>query len=219
MFDPILFDLDGTLTDSAPGILHSAEYALRTLGFPVPGRATLRRFVGPPLTESFQTLCGLSAADASRAVEAYRVYFRARGMFENRVYDGIPALLRTITRAGRTLALATSKPEVFARQILDHFGLAQYFAVLAGATLDPSRQTKAAVLARALCLLEEAGLPAAAARPVLVGDRLHDVEGAAAHGLPCIGVLYGYGSEEELRQVGARAIAPTVEELAALLLG
>ena len=132
----ILFDLDGTLTDSAPGILNSVRYACRKFGLPIPGEETLRRFLGPPLIASFRELMGLDAADADRAVSAFREYFPTKGLFENEVYPGVPALLADLKAAGKTVILATSKPEAFARRIMEHFDLARYCDFICGATLD-----------------------------------------------------------------------------------
>ena len=185
----ILFDLDGTLTDSAPGILNSVRYACRKLGLPIPGEETLRRFLGPPLIASFRELMGLDAAGADRAVSAFREYFPTKGLFENEVYPGIPALLADIKSAGKTVIIATSKPEAYARRILEHFGLAQYCDFICGATLDETRTDKAEVIAYAL---ETAGITDKS-RVVMVGDREHDVLGAKKNGLPCVGAVYGYG--------------------------
>ena len=154
-YDVILFDLDGTLTDSAPGILNSVRYACRKLGLPIPGEETLRRFLGPPLIASFRELMGLDAADADRAVSAFREYFPTKGLFENEVYPGVPALLADLKAAGKTVILATSKPEAFARRIMEHFDLARYCDFICGATLDETRTDKAEVIAYAL---ETAGI-------------------------------------------------------------
>ena len=214
-YDVILFDLDGTLTDSAPGILNSVRYACRKLGLEMPSEATLRKFLGPPLIDSFRNLCGLSAADADRAVAAFREYFPTKGIFENEVYPGIPAMLADLHARGCQLVLATSKPEEYARRIMAHFDLEQYFTAICGATLDETRTDKAEVIAYALetiALTDKTGV-------VMVGDREHDVVGAKKNALPCIGALYGYGTREELRSAGAAAIADTVQDLHKLLLG
>ena len=196
-YKTILFDLDGTLTDSAPGILNSVRYGCRRIGIPVPDEATLRRFLGPPLIDSF------------------REYFPDKGLFENEVYPGIPALLADLHARGCQLVLATSKPEEYARRIMEHFDLAQYFTAICGATLDETRTDKAEVIAYALDtigLTDKTGV-------VMVGDREHDVIGAKKNALPCIGALYGYGTREELQSAGAAAIADTAEDLHKLLLG
>ena len=176
---------------------------------------TLRRFLGPPLIASFRELMGLDAADADRAVSAFREYFPTKGLFENEVYPGVPALLADLKAAGKTVILATSKPEAFARRIMEHFDLAQYCDFICGATLDETRTDKAEVIAYTLDtigLTDKTGV-------VMVGDREHDVIGAKKNALPCIGALYGYGTREELRSAGAAAIADTVQDLHKLLLG
>ena len=208
----ILFDLDGTLTDPGLGITNSVMYALAHYGIPRPARTALYPFIGPPLADSFMAFYGFTPDKAMEAVGVYREYFAQKGLFENEVYPGIPELLAGLRARGRRLAVATSKPEEFARQILVHFDLAQYFDLIAGNTLAETRPTKDAVIAHALQTL---GLSPEDA--VMVGDRKHDVLGAAAHGMDCIGVLYGYGSREELEAAGATMIAPTVDDLAALL--
>lgn len=213
-WETILFDLDGTLTDSGPGIRRSVAYALRKLGRPVPGQAVLNRFIGPPLLDSFQRHCGLDLETARQGTQYYREYFQERGLFENSVYPGIPALLADLKGAGKTVLVATSKPEVFARRILEHFDLAGYFDYVAGATLDEARLTKSAVLTYALQTMGITDKSAA----VMVGDREQDVLGAREVGLDCIGVLYGYGDRAEHEAAGAAAIAATVEELRRLLL-
>ena len=142
-YDVILFDLDGTLTDSAPGILNSVRYACRKLGLEMPSEATLRKFLGPPLIDSFRTLAGLSDAEADHAVSAFREYFPTKGIFENEVYDGVPALLADLKAAGKTVIIATSKPEDFAKRIMAHFDLAQYCDFVCGATMDETRTDKA----------------------------------------------------------------------------
>lgn len=212
-YNTILFDLDGTLTDSAPGILNSVRYACRKMGLPLPAEATLCRFLGPPLVDSFRDLVGLSPAEADRAVAAFREYFPEKGIFENEVYPGIPAMLADLHRRGCKLILATSKPEEFARRIMEHFDLAQYFTAICGATMDETRTDKAEVIAYALDtarITDKTGV-------VMVGDREHDVLGAKKNALPCIGALYGYGTREELSAAGAAAIADTVEDLHTLL--
>lgn len=215
MYRTILFDLDGTLTDPGQGITNSVAYALRGLGLPVPPRAELYRYIGPPLLQSFADQAGLDPAQARRALALYREYYAPTGILENEVYPGIPRLLAGLRAAGRQVVLATSKPEPYARQILAHFGLAGYFDQVAGATMDETRTDKAEVIAYALSL---AGV-ARREEAVMVGDRDYDVAGAHRQGLGCIGVLFGYGSAEELRAAGADALAEDVPALERLLLG
>lgn len=150
MYQTILFDLDGTLTDSGQGILNSVAYALEKMGIEEPDIANLNRFIGPPLYESFSRFYQLSPEDTQSAVDAFRVYFKEKGMFENQLYPGIIPLLEELRTAGKTLVIATSKPEIFAKQILEHFGIAHYFDVIAGASLDSSRISKADVIGYAI---------------------------------------------------------------------
>ena len=214
MYDVILFDLDGTLTDPGEGITNSVAHALKKLGIPVPERRALYKFIGPPLYQSFMDFYGLDREKALEAVEFYREYYQDRGIWENEVYAGIPELLAKLKGADKRLLVATSKPENFALQILDHFDLRQYFDRVAGSTLDSSRVEKADVIRYAL---EQQGI-APGPSVVMVGDREHDVLGARKAGLDCIGVLFGYGDAPELQKAGAARIAATVEELAGLLL-
>lgn len=207
MYDIILFDLDGTLTESGIGITRSVAHSLRKFGIEESDQAKLDRFVGPPLIDSYMRYYGFSREQAVQAVEYYREYYAVTGIFENRVYDGVEAMLKALKAAGKTCVLATSKPEHYAMQILDHFGLASYFDCVAGATMDEKRTHKADVIAYAL---EKNGKTGTA---VMVGDRKHDILGAKAHDLDSIGVLYGYGSREELETAGATYLAETAEEI------
>ncbi|CYV20136.1 HAD family hydrolase [Streptococcus suis] len=213
MYQTILFDLDGTLTDSGQGILNSVAYALEKMGIEEPDTANLNRFIGPPLYESFSRFYQLSPEDTQSAVDAFRVYFKEKGMFENQLYPGIIPLLEELRTVGKTLVIATSKPEIFAKQILEHFGIAHYFDVIAGASLDSSRISKADVIGYAINQLE-----AFPKHAVMIGDREHDIEGARMHQLPAIGVLYGYGSKQEFEKAGATMIVETVQDLKKVLL-
>lgn len=206
----VLFDLDGTLTDSAPGITAATAYALSHYGIDVPDRRALLRFVGPPLRDSFMEFYGFSAEQAEEAVTRYyRAYYRERGLFECSVYDGVPEMLEALRALGARLLLATSKPEVFARAVLERFGLLPLFSGVTGSNLDGTRESKAEVVA---CALAGAGVSDPAAT-VMVGDRRFDVAGARAAGVDTIGVLYGYGSAEELTAAGAVALAGTPAEV------
>ncbi|HEL1606060.1 TPA: HAD family hydrolase [Streptococcus suis] len=213
MYQTILFDLDGTLTDSGQGILNSVAYALEKMGIEEPDTANLNRFIGPPLYESFSRFYQLNPEDTQSAVDAFRVYFKEKGMFENQLYPGIIPLLEELRTAGKTLVIATSKPEIFAKQILEHFGIAHYFDVIAGASLDSSRISKADVIGYAINQLE-----AFPKHAVMIGDREHDIEGARMHQLPAIGVLYGYGSKQEFEKAGATMIVETIQDLKRILL-
>ncbi len=203
----IFFDLDGTLTDPGQGITNAVRYALERWGIHVEDRRALYPFIGPPLVDSFMRFYSFSASDARAAVDVYREYFADRGIFENELYPGIPELLARLRGAGLKLVMATSKPEEFARRIAEHFGIAQYFDCIAGAAMDETRTQKWEVIEYAL---ERCGNPDRGA-VLMVGDREHDVLGAARCGIRCLGVLYGYGSRDELLAAGACAAVPTVE--------
>ncbi len=208
MYNTVLFDLDGTLTDPGQGITNSVAYALKKFGTDVEDKRELYKFIGPPLHDSFRKYYGFSDKEAETAIVYYREYFRDTGIFENEVYVGIENLLEKIKASGRKIILATSKPEEFAVRILVHFGLDKYFDCMAGATMDSSRSRKGDVIAYAL---KESGCNAENA--VMVGDRLHDILGAKENGLDSIGVLFGYGDREELENAGADYIAETVEDI------
>ena len=205
----ILFDLDGTLTDPAEGITNSVAYALRRYGIEVEDTSELNCFIGPPLTDSFERFYGFSHEKAVEAVEVYREYFRPTGIFENKVYDGIPELLSRLKAEGKKVIMATSKPEVFARRIAEHFSFDGYFDLIAGSTLDGSRVKKHDVIENAIERFEIADR----SQCVMIGDRLHDIEGAKASSIKSIGVLWGYGSREELEGCGADYICESVDAL------
>jgi len=204
-----LFDLDGTLTDPGEGITNSVMYALKKSGIDPPEHRELYKFIGPPLLESFQKYYGLSREDALAAVEYYREYFRPKGILENRLYDKIPEALAELKARGKVIALATSKPEEFAVTILKHFGLYPYFDFIGAATMDGSRVQKSDIIA---FVLEGLGV-ADRSEVVMIGDRKHDILGAAANGIASAGVLYGYGDYEELSEAGADHIIHRPEEL------
>lgn len=206
----VLFDLDGTLTDSGEGIINCAILALEHFGLPIPSREEMRVFVGPPLTESF-IRHGVPADKAEEAVAVYRSRYIPVGKFENVPYPGIRELLETLTEKGHRLYVATSKPEGMSVDILNHFDLAKYFTRICGAAMDLSRNSKEAVIAY---LLEESGEKD---NMVMVGDTRFDVIGARHHGIPCIGVSWGYGKVEEMVEAGAAAIAHSPEELLAFI--
>ena len=210
-YDVILFDLDGTITDPGIGITNSVAHALKKYGITVEDRAELYKFIGPPLHESFEKFYGL---DGLQAVEDYREYYRDRGIYENLVYGGVEEMLKKLNAAGKKVILATSKPEIFAREVLRYFNLTDYFYYAAGANLDGSLTDKAEVIAYAL---KEGGVTDKST-VVMIGDREHDIIGAKKNGVDSIGVLYGYGSREELEAAGADCIAATVEELTETLL-
>lgn len=209
MYDCFLFDLDGTLTDPSVGITNSVKYALDKFGVTVEDESLLLKFIGPPLVEGFRDLCGFSHEDSLKATEYYRETFRVKGIFENQVYDGITEMLESLRSNGKKIVLATSKPEEFAVQIMEHFGLAKYFDFMAGATFDSTRSSKGAVIEYAL---KNVDLPKGA-KVVMVGDRYHDIEGAKQNGIDSIGVLYGFGSKEELESAGADHTVETATEI------
>lgn len=213
-YDIILFDLDGTLTDPGLGITNSAAYALHKFQIEVPDRTSLYKFIGPPLIESFEKYYGFSAEEAQTALHYFREYFSVTGILENEVYPGIKELLQALQSAGKSILLATSKPEEYARRILAHFDLDSYFTYIAGATMDEKRVKKAEVIQYALdfCNITDTS------RAVMIGDREHDILGAKAHGLDSIGVLFGYGNREELEAAGATLLAETVADLEHYLL-
>lgn len=210
MVKSILFDLDGTLTDSGEGIMKCAVYALSKYGIDAPSEADLRTFVGPPLTESFARF-GVPQDQLTKAVEYYRERYIPIGRFENTPYPGIRELLEKLKADGHKLYVATSKPELMAIDILKQFDLAQYFDQICGATTDLSRNSKEAVIAY---LLEKCG---AQENAIMVGDTAYDVIGAKEHGIPTIGVDWGYGLNEDMENAGAIAIAYTAEQLYELL--
>ncbi|SDC42777.1 phosphoglycolate phosphatase [Geodermatophilus telluris] len=207
----VLFDLDGTLVDSTPGIAASVRVAAAAVGLPEPTPAQLRDLVGPPLPDGFATVLGVPPADVDRAVAAYRAHYSAGALFDVTVYEGVPDLLRTLRAAGSVLAVATSKPEAFAVRVLGHVGLLRAFASVHGATFDGTVRHEDQVVAAALAA-HPGRRPA-----VLVGDRAHDVLGAAAHGLPCVGAGWGPGGADELAGAGAAAVAAVPGEVPAAL--
>ena len=205
MYQNILFDLDGTLTDPGMGITNSVMYALKKFKIDVEDRTSLYRFIGPPLKGSFKEFYGFSEEQSELAVQYYREYFKKQGMLENEVYDGIPELLKQLREKNKTLIVATSKPEPFTLEILRHFQLLDYFNFVAGATMDDTRNKKSDIIRYALesCHITDKSTA------VMIGDRKHDIIGAKENGLDSIGVLFGYGDYEELKAAGATYIAET----------
>ncbi len=212
-YSAVLFDLDGTIVDSAPGITSTLAYMFRRLGHPVPSPAELVAWVGPPILDSMRDLAGFDPEESQRALAIYRERYLARGAYDATVYPGVPDVLRAVSEAGIPLSLSTSKPETPAALVLRHYGLDGYFDELTGASDDEKRSAKADVVEEALRRLRARGMDVSA--PILIGDRHHDVEGAAAHGVPTVFVTWGYGSVEE--QEGAVAVVDTSAELLDLL--
>lgn len=212
-FKYILFDLDGTVTDSAKGITDSVKYALEKMGERIPPYSDLCKFIGPPLKTGFSEICGLSDENAEKAVEYYREYYHVKGVLDCEVYPGITQLLEKLQKAGKRTVLATSKPEKFAKIILEHFGLAKYFYFIGGASFDETRNEKYRVIEYVMnvCNIKKEAA-------VMVGDRFHDIEGAKRNGIASVGVLYGFGNREELEKAGADAVAESVSALGNILL-
>lgn len=209
----LLMDLDGTVTDPMEGITRAVQYALASLGIEVQDRRLLCPFIGPPLKVSFQEFYHLDEAETAQAISKYREYFSAQGIFENQIYEGMKAFLQTQQAAGKQLILATSKPEPFALRILDYFQITPYFTFVGGSSLDHTRTEKEEVIRYILDSLPISDLSSA----IMIGDRKFDIEGAHLNGLRAIGVLYGYGSREELEQAGADYLAADLTELSRLV--
>ena len=208
-YDTYLFDLDGTIIDSSPGIVASVLYALKKFGIVEPDKESLLRFIGPPLTESFQKFYGFSEEDSIQGVMYYRENYEAGGMLECSVYEGLEDTLKRLKAANKTIIVATSKPEVYARKILKHFELDQYFDYIAGMELDGGRGTKAEVIAYAF---ETCGIKDRS-NVLMIGDREHDINGAKAMGVDSMGVLYGFGSREEFEAADATYIVETPNDI------
>lgn len=217
--DLVLFDLDGTLTDSAPGIIESVQFAYAQMNIEAPALSVLETFVGPPLDVS-AAKHGVPSEDFPEFLAQYRVKFVESGMLNNSVYAGIRELLAELSSRGLPLAVATSKPEKYARIILEHFGLAHHFAFIAGATMDGTRSAKADVIEHCLASLDavllqdtvSGGLPTRG-RILMVGDREHDIEGARVHGIETVGVSWGYAQLGELKAHNAFAVIDAPAEL------
>ncbi len=212
-FHVVFFDLDGTLTDSRSGIINSINYALQKLGIKEADPAVLTQFIGPPLADSFKFYYGLEGEELKRAVTYYREYFSSRGIFENRLYPGVRSLLQGLKQDKKTIALATSKPTVYAQRILTYFELDAFFSEVIGSNLDGSRTSKGEIIRHAiqkLGLRDTEGV-------VMVGDRRHDIIGARENGIASVGVLYGYGSVEELKEAGPDYLTHSVAELSEIL--
>lgn len=210
----ILFDLDGTLTNSQLGITTCVAYALESFGIHTENPEELRKFIGPPLKESFVKYYNMTDGEGDRAVEKYRERFATVGLYENEVYAGIPELLQKLKTQGKMLLVATSKPTVYSDKILEHFGLKEYFSYIAGSELDGTRVNKAEVIQYAL----EQMKITESEKIVMIGDKEHDMIGAGICGVDSIGVLYGFGEREELENHGATYIAETVSDLEKILL-
>lgn len=208
----VLLDLDGTLSDSEPGILNSLRWACEIEGFPIPTEAEVRSVIGPPFEIGLPSI-GIPDDALERVINTYRERYAEIGAYENTMYDGVIEMLDALTAAGYSISVATAKPEVTAHPILDYFGISDRFDVRAGASLTGERRTKAQVIDHALRELEIHAEPDLWNRVIMVGDRDHDVLGAMTHHIPCIGVLWGYGSIEELLKAGAVVLAESPSDV------
>ena len=212
-YDYVLFDLDGTVTESGPGVLRSMAYAMDKFSLPMPDDVPTRLFMGPPLSFSFRNYCHLPPEKIPDALRFYREYYSQKGIFECSVYPGLEDLFKKIAKSGKTLLVASSKPEAYVKSILAHFGLDGYFAFIGGADFEGLRGEKDQVLEYTLA---SAGVQDVT-KAVMVGDREHDIFGAAKFGMDSIGVLYGYGSRDELTAAGATYLAETADDIANIL--
>lgn len=219
MFKYILFDLDGTLTDPKLGITSSVQYALRALGIEEPSLDRLEPFIGPPLADSFREFYGLEGERLATAIDKYRERFATQGIFENEIYPGIPQMLADLKAKGKKLAIASSKPTLFVEQILEHFEIGKYFDHVVGSNMDGTRGTKEEVVEETLRQMLTVEMTPAQKRDAvaMVGDRKFDIEGARAHGITSVGVLFGYAPEGELEEAGADYIVNSVRSLQVLL--
>ena len=213
MYKYVFFDLDGTLTDSGEGIINAALYALEKYNISVNDRSELRKFIGPPLQDSFSTDYGFSEDEVEDVIKTFREYYSDKGLFENEVYEHIEEVLIELKRRGKKLVVATSKPEVFTKKVLDHFNLSQYFDYISGATLTSEKIKKADIIKDAIKALNISDKESV----VMVGDRKLDVLGAAVNDIDSIGVLWGYGDLEELKKAQATYIAEKVLDLLTII--
>ena len=213
----VLLDLDGTLSDSEPGIMRSLQWACEIEGFPIPDEAQVRSVIGPPFELGLPSI-GIPDDALSRVINRYRERYEDVGLFENTLYDGVIEMLDALAAAGLSLSIATAKPERTALRILEHFGLSDRFEAMVGATLTPERRAKARVITHTLGVLGiPVGLPEMHDLVIMVGDRDHDVLGAMHNGIPCVGVTYGYGTADELMTSGAVALADAPTDVVELV--
>lgn len=213
MYKYILFDLDGTLTDPAIGITNSVMHALKKFDIEVADRAELYKFIGPPLIDSFENFYGFDHERAKLALDYYREYFSVTGLYENDLYADTPGMLKTLKERGYILSLATSKPDEFSIKILKHFGLFEYFDFIGASTMDEKRTKKCDVIEYVIESLEIKDR----SEVLMIGDRFYDIEGAAKCGIDSIGVTYGYGSYEELKNAGATYVVDCADEILEIL--
>lgn len=216
MYQYIFFDLDGTLTDPKEGITKSVQYALSRMGIEEPDLKKLERFIGPPLKESFEEYYGFTSEMAKEGIGYYREVFQTEGLYQNELLPGVPQMLGALKEAGKILCIASSKPEPFVCKILEHFHIDNYFENVCGSNLDETRTKKAEVIEELLKRLRISGEERS--KVLMVGDRKHDVEGAAVFGIPCVGLSMGYAAEGELEKAGAVAVVDSMEELKTFIL-
>ncbi|MCL2377028.1 MAG: HAD family hydrolase [Defluviitaleaceae bacterium] len=214
-YDLVLFDLDGTLTDSQEGIVNSIQFALRHFGIEINAPEELRKFLGPPLWNSFKEFCGFDEEQIKVAVDKYREYYLPKGIFENNPYLGIAEILELLKFHGVILAVATSKPTIQAERILNHFNISTYFDLIVGSEMDGTRSDKAEIIAYVLDKLDSGRKMKA----VMIGDRKHDIIGANAHRIDSIGVLWGYGDRAELEATNATYIIESTNEIPNIICG
>jgi len=214
MYDVILFDLDGTLTDPKPGITKSVQYALQKMGIVEEDLEKLTPFIGPPLVASFKEFYNMNDHEANQTLQYYREYFSTIGLYENAVYDGMKELLTQLKNQGKILFVATSKPTIFSIKILEHFGMIHFFQAVIGSELDGTRSEKDEVIAYVLSKIADRDVQ----KIIMVGDRKFDVLGAKKNDIDVIAVAYGYGSLDELTATKPNYIAATIAELGAMLL-
>lgn len=217
MFQYILFDLDGTISDPKVGICTSAQHALAKFGIDVPDIEVLTPFIGPPLRDSFRDFYGIKDEDMEKCISYYRERFSTVGLYENELYDGIEDMLKTLHNAGKRIAIASSKPRVFVIKIMEYFHIDKYFDVMMGSELNGTRENKSEVIAECFRLLFGSDKPDLS-KCVMVGDRRFDVEGAKAMNIPSIAVSYGYGPREELEAAAPDYIADSVSDLTEILM-
>ncbi|MDU4849904.1 MULTISPECIES: HAD family hydrolase [Clostridium] len=220
-FKYILFDLDGTITDSGEGITKAVQYALKHFGINVEDINELKKFVGPPLRDSYMKFYNFDEEKATEGIKVFREYYEEKGMFENSLYDGIVDVLKALKKSGKELIVATSKPEVHAKKILEHFNVDKYFTIIAGADFEETRVKKGDVIKYALDNLRNTlndNEVLNLSQVIMIGDREHDIIGAKENNIKAIGVLYGYGDVVELTQARASYIVSKPEDLLEILL-
>jgi phosphoglycolate phosphatase len=214
MYKTIMFDLDGTITDTGLGITNAVMYALEKFDIKTADRTQLYKFIGPPLRDSFRNFYGFSDEQAEIAVKYYREYYSVKGLYENEIYDGIETLLEKLYNSGKTIVTATSKPEEYAVKIIERLGISKYFTYIAGADMEGKRGSKSDVIRYVLetCNIFDFS------EVVMIGDREFDVKGSAEFGIDCIGILFGYGNYDELKNAGAKYIASTADEICSFIM-